>query len=212
MKKIAIISLAILIVALPLSGCVKTDNTPVSDESVPSTEAVSVFTTEEPEIAVDGTEFKNKYYDEIKGKYVKNNNKEHDLLIDELYAEIDEFYNSVKTGVTQSEYDAYEASVNALISKLESSSEAVNATITKEELIIKIENQLIVEINTKLLQIDYSQRQDISKAERKAPFEELLEKAEALIDDVNNGTVSVEEGEKLCNKLTREYYSTQQIY
>ena len=212
MKRIAIISLALLLIALPLSGCVKTDDSPVSDQVVHSTEPVSVFSTEEPEIAVDGTEFKSMYFDEIKSKYVKNNDEEYDLLIDELYAEIDEFYDAVKTGVTQSEYDAYEAAVNAAINKLEASSEVVKATITKEELIIKIENQLIVEIETKLLQIDYSQRKDISKAERKAPFEELLEEAEALIEDINNGTVSVEEGEKLCNKLTREYYSTQQIY
>ena len=208
MKRIAIVSLVFLLIALPLSGCVKTDNSPVSEDVVHSTEPVSVFTTEEPEIAVDETEFRNKYYDEIRNKYVKNNTDKYDLLIDELYAETDEFYNAVRTGITQSEYDAYEASVEFIIWKIETFDEfqSTESVMTKEALISRIESLLIDEINTKLLQIDYSQRKDISKAERKAPFEELLEEAEALIEDINNGTVSVEDGEKLCNKLLMKYY------
>ena len=208
MKKIAIISLAILIVALPLSGCVKTDNTPVSDESVPSTEAVSVFTTEEPEIAVDEDEFKSKYLDEIRSKYVKNNDEEYNSIIDELYAEIDEFYDAVIKGITQSDYDAYEASVEFIIWKIETFDEfqSTESVMTKENLISRIEGILIEEIELKILQIEYSSISGKLKRERKAPFEELLEKAEALKDDVNNGTVSVEEGEKLCNKLLLKYY------
>lgn len=214
MKKRMVVVLTAVLSISAVSVFVIVGNAISDNKVVFSTEPVTVSVTKEEIIAVDGNEFMNKYYIEIRSKYAKNNNEEHDLLIDELYAEIDEFYNNIKTGVTQSEYNSYESSINSIIEKIESDGKSdlsEETTMTKEALVRRIDVLLVEEIEQKILQIEYSDRKDKTKEERKAPFEELLVEAENLMDDIENGIVSVEDGEKIYNKLTREYYSAQSI-
>lgn len=213
MKKklfLSIISIAVVIIVAVAVGITVSGQTTEKEKATSAPPTVSPEVNESA-IAVDGDEFAEKYIYGMKLKYIKlNDGGKRDELIDKLNAKIDEFYDAVMSGITQSEYDAFESEIQNIVSLINGGSTQNKApektSLTKEKLAECIDNLLLGETVVVQAQIEYHEGNmtQSQKKERLAILSDFYDKCEELMNNVKNGTVSIAEGEKKYNEYSAE--------